>query len=126
MAKYTDIDLNFSRNPVTNDVSVVQDTNAIKAAVRNIILTDFGERPFNPKFGSSVRGLLFEPANPITASAIETRIRSSLKNYEPRINILRLDVIASPNENSFEVTLGFRMPGDTRTATVPITLKRLR
>ena len=126
MAKYSDIDLNFSRNPVTNDVSIIQDMDAIKAAVRNIVLTDFGERPFNPKFGSSVRGLLFEPATPITASAIESRIRSSLRNFEPRIDILRLDVISNPDENSFDVTLGFRMPGDTRTALVPITLKRLR
>lgn len=126
MAKYSDIDLNFSRNPVTNDVSIIQDKDAIKAAVKNIILTDFGERPFNPNFGSSVRGLLFEPATPITAGAIETRIKTALQNFEPRIEILRLDVLGNPDENSFDVTLGFRMPGDTRTTLVPITLQRLR
>ncbi len=126
MAKYTDIDLNFSRNPVTNDVSILQDAASIKAAVKNLILTDAGERPFNPTLGSSIRGLLFEPASPIIASEIEARIRTVLRNFEPRVKILRVDVVAIFDRNEFEVTIGFRMTGDTRTTVVPITLKRLR
>ena len=126
MAKYSDIDFNFAKNPVTNDVSIVQDADAIKASVRNIVLTDAGERPFNPTLGSSIRGLLFEPMTPITAGAIESRIRSTLSIFEPRIQILRLDVVGDPENNAFNVTLGFRMPGDTRAVLVPITLKRLR
>lgn len=126
MAKYSDIDFNFTKNPVTNDVSIVQDEDAIKLSVRNIILTDAGERPFNPTLGSSIRGLLFEPLSPITAGAIESRIRNTLSVFEPRIKILRLDVVGDPERNAFNVTLGFRMTGDTRTVLVPITLKRLR
>lgn len=126
MAKYTDIDLNFSRNPVTNDVSILQDAASIKAAVKNLILTDAGERPFNPTLGSSIRGLLFEPASPIIASEIEARIRTVLRNFEPRVKILRVNVVAIFDRNEFEVTIGFRMTGDTRTTVVPITLKRLR
>tara|TARA_S200002703_G_C3799272_1_gene246949 strand:- start:148 stop:528 length:381 start_codon:yes stop_codon:yes gene_type:complete len=126
MAKYSDIDFNFAKNPVTNDVSIVQDADAIKASVRNIILTDAGERPFNPNLGSSLRGLLFEPLSPITSSAIESRIRNTLTVFEPRIEILRLNVVPDPDRNAFNVTLGFRMPGDTRLVLVPITLKRLR
>jgi phage baseplate assembly protein W len=126
MAKYSDIDLNFSRNPVTNDVSVIRDSDAIKAAVKNLILTDLGERPFNPTLGSSIRGLLFEPASPIIASEIEARIRMVLRNFEPRVKILQVDVVAQIDKNEFEVTIGFRMTGDTRTTLVPLTLKRLR
>ncbi len=126
MAKYSDIDLNFSRNPVTNDVSILQDAASIKAAVKNLILTDAGERPFNPTLGSSIRGLLFEPASPIIASEIEARIRTVLRNFEPRVKILQIDVVAIFDRNEFEVTIGFRMTGDTRTTVVPITLKRLR
>ena len=126
MAKYSDIDLNFSRNPVTNDVSVLLDANAIKAAVKNLILTDLGERPFNPTLGSSIRGLLFEPASPIIASEIEARIRMVLRNFEPRVKILQVDVVTQIDRNEFEVTIGFRMTGDTRTTLVPLTLKRLR
>jgi len=126
MAKYSDIDLNFSRNPVTNDVSILQDALSIKAAVKNLILTDAGERPFNPTLGSSIRGLLFEPASPIIASEIEARIKTVLRNFEPRVKILQIDVVAQIDRNEFEVTIGFRMTGDTRTTLVPITLKRLR
>ncbi len=126
MAKYSDIDLNFSRNPVTNDVSILQDAASIKAAVKNLILTDAGERPFNPTLGSSIRGLLFEPASPIIASEIEARIRTVLRNFEPRVKILQVNVVAIFDRNEFEVTIGFRMTGDTRTTVVPITLKRLR
>ena len=126
MAKYSDIDLNFSRNPVTNDVSILQDAASIKAAVKNLILTDVGERPFNPTLGSSIRGLLFEPASPIIASEIEARIRNVLRNFEPRIQLLQVDVVTIFDRNEFEVTIGFRMTGDTRTTVVPITLKRLR
>ena len=126
MAKYTDIDLNFSRNPKTNDVSILRDDTAIKAAVKNLVLTDMGERPFNPTLGSSIRGLLFEPASPIIASELEARIRTVLRNFEPRITILAVEVVAKIDRNEFAVTIGFRMTGDTRTTIVPITLKRLR
>lgn len=126
MAKYRDIDLNFTRNPVTNDVSVLEEENAVKAAVRNIILTNFNERPFNPTFGSGVRGLLFEPMTPITASAIETRIENTLSNFEPRIEVLRITVSTDFDKNAFNVTIVFRMTGDTRPVLLPITLKRLR
>ena len=126
MAKYSDIDLNFSRNPVTNDVSILQDAASIKAAVKNLILTDAGERPFNPTLGSSIRGLLFEPASPIIASELEARIRNVLRNFEPRVKVLQVDIVVVFDRNEFEVTIGFRMTGDTRTTLVPITLKRLR
>tara|TARA_Y100000114_G_scaffold71873_1_gene65826 strand:+ start:3146 stop:3526 length:381 start_codon:yes stop_codon:yes gene_type:complete len=126
MAKFTDIDLNFTRNPVTNDVSILQDDAAVKAAVRNLVLTDAGERPFSPTLGSSIRGLLFEPTSPIIGSEIEARIRTVLKNFEPRIKLLKVEVITRIDLNEFEVTIGFRMAGDTRVSLVPITLKRLR
>lgn len=126
MANYKDIDLNFTRNPITNDVSVLQDEDAVKAAVRNLILTDAGERPFNPTLGSSIRGLLFEPASPIIASEIEARVKTVLRNFEPRIKVIAVTVVAKIDRNEFAVTIGFRMTGDTRTTLVPLTLKRLR
>lgn len=126
MAKYRDIDLNFTRNPVTNDISILEDENAVKAAVRNIILTNFNERPFNSSLGSGVRGLLFEPMTPITASAIETRIENTLSNFEPRIELLKISVSADLDTNRFNVMIAFRIAGDTRPVLLPITLKRLR
>jgi len=126
MAKYTDIDLNFSRNPITNDVSILRDEAAIKFAVKNIILTSIGERPFNPDFGSGIRSLLFEPLTPITASALESRIQNALSIFEPRISLMTIQVNANLDSNAFDVSIFFRMTGTDRTLLVPLTLKRLR
>ena len=71
MARYTDIDLNFTRNPITGDVSVRNDKEAVSGSIRNIILTMQGEKKFNPNFGGNVRKLLFEPIDPITTLKIE-------------------------------------------------------
>lgn len=126
MAKYTDIDLSFSRNPVTNDVSILTDQTSVKAAIKNLILTNLGERPFNSDLGSSINDLLFEPLSPITASEIEGRIITVLRNFEPRCKILGVKVVPKFDQNAFEVTIGFSLINDSRVSLVPITLKRLR
>jgi len=126
MAKYTDIDLSFSRNPVTNDVSILNDAASVKAAIKNLVLTDLGERPFRPDLGSTIRGILFEPVSPITASEIEARVMTVLRNYEPRCTILGVKVVPKIDENAFDITIGFKLLNDTRITLVPITLKRLR
>ncbi len=126
MPKYTDIDLSFSKNPVTNDISILTDEVSVKAAIRNLVLTDLGERPFNPDLGSSIRGVLFEPVSPITASDIEGRIITVLRNFEPRCVILGVKVVPRIDENAFDVTIGFRLNNDSRITLVPLTLERLR
>jgi len=126
MTNFSDLDLRFTRNPVSNDVSILVDDAAIKASVKNLILTDFEERPFQPNLGSSVQSLLFEPASPIIASEIESRIRTVLNNYESRIEILDIRVKVNPDEGSFAVVVGFRMIGDRRPILLPLTLKRIR
>ena len=126
MTNFSDIDLRFTRNPVSNDVSILVDDAAIKASVKNLVLTDFEERPFQPTLGSSVQSLLFEPASPIIASEIESRIRTVLRNYETRIEILDIRVKVNPDESSFGVIIGFRMNGDRKPILLPLTLKRIR
>ena len=126
MTKFSDIDFNFTRNPITNDVSILIDDAAIKASLRNLILTDMGERPFNSKLGSSIRSLLFEPANPIIASELESRIRNVIRNYEPRVVLLRVEVTLDNDANSFNALIGFRLRDDNRPLVVPVSLKRLR
>lgn len=126
MTKFSDIDFNFTRNPITNDVSILIDDAAIKASLRNLILTDMGERPFNSKLGSSIRSLLFEPASPIIASELESRIRNVIRNYEPRVVLLRVEVTLDNDANSFNALIGFRLRDDNRPLVVPVSLKRLR
>jgi len=126
MTKFSDIDFNFTRNPITNDESILIDDAAIKASLRNLILTDMGERPFNSKLGSSIRSLLFEPASPIIASELESRIRNVIRNYEPRVVLLRVEVTLDNDANSFNALIGFRLRDDNRPLVVPVSLKRLR
>ena len=71
--KFRDIDLDFSRNIVTNDVNVVEDVTAIKRAVKNLVQTNFYERPFHPELGCGVRELLFEPFTPLTKIHLESQ-----------------------------------------------------
>jgi len=126
MTRFSDIDLNFTRNPVTKDVSIKYDDEAIKGAVRNLILTDAGERPFQPTLGGSIRSLLFEPATPVISTEIEARIRNVLRSFEPRVSLISVLVRINNDSNSFDVTIAFRVKGDSRPILVPITLKRLR
>ena len=79
MARYTDIDLNFTRNPITGDVSkFVMTKRLCLDSIRNIILTMQGEKKFNPNFGGNVRKLLFEPIDPITTQKIEEGLTQAI------------------------------------------------
>ena len=82
---FKDIDLDFGRNTVTNDVNVVTNIIAIKRAVKNLVQTNYYERPFHPELGCGVRGLLFENFTPLTAIYLKRKISKVLNNYEPRI-----------------------------------------
>ena len=84
---YSDLDLNFTKHPVTKDVALKINEYAIIGAVRNIVMTNFGERRFTPKFGGDVLSQLFEPLDEMTAMNIKDEIIASITNYEPRVKI---------------------------------------
>ena len=89
---FRDIDLDFGRNAITNDVNVVEDVIAIKRSVRNLIQTNFYERPFQPELGCGIRELLFEPFTPMTKVFLQRKIEEVLINYEPRIQLQNVAV----------------------------------
>jgi hypothetical protein len=84
---YKDLNLFFTRNPVTSDVSTVTDIQDIKRAVRNIVLLNPGEKPFHPEIGTGVRGALFENFTPPVMEALRDRIQSVIRKYEPRVTV---------------------------------------
>ena len=84
MARFVDIDLNFTKNPITGDVSIKTDGQAVLRSIKNIVNTMFGEKKFNPSFGGNVRQLLFEPINPTTTLKIEAAVKRSIENFESR------------------------------------------
>ena len=123
---YKDLDLNFGRNPITNDVNRLTDVEAVKRSVRNLINTNHYERPFHPEIGSDVRAMLFEPMTPLTALNLQRKVAEVLNNFEPRINLQQ--VLASPDidRNSYELKIMFYVVGSNSPVEVETFLERLR
>ena len=123
---YKDLDLNFGRNPITNDVNKLTDVEAVKRSVRNLINTNHYERPFHPEIGSDVRAMLFEPMTPLNALNLQRKVAEVLNNFEPRIDLQQ--VLANPNidNNSYELKIMFYVVGSNSPVEVETFLERLR
>ena len=108
---FKDLSMSFKFNPLSGDLIALKNENAIARAVRNIVLTSPGEKLFNPEFGSSVSEILFENVDDITAISIQDEISSSLKNYEPRVELINVDVDPNFDQNQFDVRITYRIVG---------------
>ena len=108
---FKDISLSFTPHPVTKDLTVIKDANAIKKSVRNLVQTIPRERFFNPNLGTDIRGSLFDFVDFGTASVIEQQIQTTIENYEPRVDNLRIEVFPRPDRNEFEVNIYFDIIG---------------
>ena len=108
---FKDVSMSFKFNPLSGDLITLKNENAIARAVRNIVLTTPGEKFFDPDFGSSVSEILFENVDDITAVSIEDEIKSSLQNYEPRVELINLTVNPNFDENQFDVLISYRIVG---------------
>lgn len=123
---YSDLDLDFTRNPVTSDIVKLNDVDSVKRSVKNLIQTNHYERPFHPEIGSDIRGLLFENMTPLTALNLERKVIEVLVNFEPRAKIV--DVIAQPQEdaNRYHIQISFYVVGISTPVVVETYLTRLR
>ena len=108
---FKDLSMSFKFNPLSGDLITLKNENAIARAVRNIVLTSPGEKLFNPEFGSSISEILFENVDDITAISIQDEISSSLKNYEPRVELIDVDVDPNFDQNQFDVRITYRIVG---------------
>ena len=108
---FKDVSMSFKFNPLSGDLIALKNENAIARAVRNIVLTTPGEKFFDPDFGSSVSEILFENVDDITAVSIEDEIKSSLKNYEPRVELINVNVNPNFDANQFDVIISYRIVG---------------
>lgn len=123
---YRDLDLAFAANPFTKDIYVKTNEEAVKNAVKNLVLTQNYERPFHPEIGSPVYGLLFEPFTPLIKNTLEKMISQLINNYEPRATLLGVNVTDKPDENSLDVQIDFRVNNIERPITVNVNLQRTR
>ena len=125
--QYRDLDLFFAKRSSDSDVNVLNNVSAIKRSVRNLVLTNFYEKPFHPEIGSGVRDLLFEIASPITSIAIAQAITDVIANYEPRAKLLSVNVREDLDKNAYEVTVTFVIVnGPPETIELTMTMELLR
>lgn len=108
---FKDISLSFSRNPLTGDIFPLKNETAIARSVRNIVYTQFGEKFFNVPFGSDITNSLFENLDSISAGVIEDRIKVSIRDYEPRVRLIRVKVSPNFDNNEFNVTIVYEIIG---------------
>lgn len=123
---YSDLDLNFGIHPVKKDLVTKKDENAVAFAIRNLILTNHYERPFNPELGSNVRKLLFEPVSVFTASDLQKMIEQTIANFEPRARVRRVDVIPNEDNNAYDIRVEFFIDMKTNPITADFLLERIR
>ena len=109
--RFKDLSMSFKYNTLSGDLIALKNENAIARAVRNIVLTSPGEKLFDPDFGSSVSEILFENVDDITAVSIQDEIRNCLNNYEPRVDLVNVDVNPNFDENQFDVKITYKIVG---------------
>ena len=125
--QYSDLDLFFTKKSSNKDVNALTNITAIKRSVRNLILTNFYEKPFHPEIGSGIRDLLFENATPLTSIAISTSVKDVIENFEPRAHIQKVNVNAQLDRNAYDVQIVFTVlnsPTELIELNVPLEILR--
>ena len=124
--RYKDLDLSFTPHPIKKDVNIFVDDTAIINSVKNLLLTNHYERPFNPDLGSNIRKLLFENIDAVTAIMIEREITQTIANFEPRVGVIGTTVIPDYTNNGFNIQLYFNIINRTEPITINFFLERAR
>jgi phage baseplate assembly protein W len=123
--RYSDLDAAFGLNPRTRDVAAKYDDNAIRGALRNLIHTRHYERPFAPELGCQIHNLLFENMDPLTLAVAERTIRDTINKFEPRVEVLRLD-LNTTDANDLNITLVYRIRNTDQVSTFTTQFTRVR
>lgn len=122
---FKDIDITFLVKD-TGEIFKKTDAAAVKQAVKNLVLTNHFEKPFNAKFGGNIQGLLFELADDETGEQVRETIIAAINEHEPRAKVISVDVNSQPDFNSIEATITFRVISSGEIVTFTTILKRLR
>lgn len=124
---YSDFDFPFKKHPVTGDIPIKRDVEAVKQSVRNILLTRRGEKFFDPDFGGSLTEFLFENFDPIVKAEMEMRIINTLKNHEPRVRVLNVEIEDMSYRNALSLKLEVQIKSpENMTTDIEFIIERLR
>jgi len=124
--QYTDFNLLFTSHPVTADVTVKNDEEAVKQSLRNLISTRNYERPFHPEIGCQIHGLLFENFNPVTAQVMKKTLIDTIDKFEPRVTVLEVKISEKADNNDIICDIIFRLNNSDRPITLTTLLTRVR
>tara|TARA_Y100000385_G_scaffold212909_1_gene221255 strand:+ start:622 stop:1038 length:417 start_codon:yes stop_codon:yes gene_type:complete len=123
---YTDFKKDLQISPVSQDLTVNKDEAAVKEAIRNLLLTDPGERPMQPFLGGGIRALLFENVTPGTLKLIEEKVKNTIKNYEPRAELIDVLVSSIIDDNTVSVRVTFYIKNTSAPIQLDVILERIR
>ena len=124
--RYTDINLMFSPHPYSKDILTRKNVDAVKTSIQNLILTKNYERPFHPEIGSQVMSLMFENMVPSTIAAIEKSIRNTITKFEPRANLIEVNIVDKSDLNAIDIEVIFSLNNVSLPVTVTTTFNRVR
>jgi phage baseplate assembly protein W len=123
---FSDINLLFTKSGATADITKKLDEEAVKASLRNLISTKNFERPFHPEIGCQIYGLLFENVTPIIYQTMRKSIFDAIEKFEPRVKVLEVNVAETPDNNSIELSIIFRIINSERPTTLKTIIQRVR
>jgi phage baseplate assembly protein W len=123
---YSDLDLTFRPHPAKKDLMLSTGELAVARALKNLLLTNYFEKPFQPKYGSNIRKLLFEPMSPIASSVLSKEIEFAIKNFDKRVGLRSVVVDALYDYNAYQVTITFYIENLIEPYTAEFILSRLR
>ena len=124
--QFSDLGITMTAHPITGTVAVKKNADAVIGALKNLILSNRFERPYDPLFGADIRSRLFENFDPIEQVNIEEDIKTAIKNFEPRARVNEVTVVASPNSNRVQISINFFVANQARPITIGLEIERTR
>ena len=123
---YSDIDFRFKPHPITGDVTIKYDSDAIRRSVRNIVLTNFYERPFKPSLGSNIRNQLFENSSPRAQNRSASKIKKISEDFEPRVQNVKIAFGEVSDRNELNITVFYNIKNNAQSQEMDFTITRAR
>lgn len=123
---FSDINVTFTPHPVTGRVGVLRNEEAVKRALKNLILTNHYERPYEPLFGGNILALLFENSDPFVEYRVKKQIETAIKNHEQRVRVSDIQVVSDPDSNQITASIIFFVENQKDPVELNITLERVR
>lgn len=123
---FSDFNMSFATHDTTKDLSVLKNENSVKQAIKNLILTDVFERPFQPGIGCNIRNVLFELFSPQTSDRAKTYIRETIEQYEPRASIKDISVSPNVDQNTLAATIKFSIINTVEIQNLTVLVERIR